>query len=208
MKSNNTGRILLQEDGAPIKQLYQSAQEAAKRLNELNQLRPIRSREDYQAIALDLKGYIHSEMMKDPRVAELSEILPIEDMKVPAELQRLESLVKRSGSFTGIVFNGEEWEVDSQQVELLADKYRVYAERPEEIERYNDAVELVRILKVHAFKYFGPNQSLGAFALETTRAKLLASAAVADPGIGDYKVGLEWIKTGRIDGVSSSSPLM
>lgn len=142
--------ILLYENSSEIKIMKSGAQHRADVLNDICMNTPVRTRSDYQTICNDVDGFIKRELGKDPEVQKLIKYVNIEAIKEPKPLRELRVYVenfKPEYLFTNVKFNGDEWIVDHETIELFADiHHRKYAKTKNQKKRYKKTLEFCDFL--------------------------------------------------------------
>ena len=86
-----------------------------------------------------LKSFVPTEMLKDKKIRELSQIVPVENMIVPLPLQRAAILLEKEIDTSFMEFNeSNEWEINLELLEDFCDKqFRTYATTAAQLKKFH-----------------------------------------------------------------------
>lgn len=160
-----------------IEELERASENAVKSLNELNALVGIKSEVEFRAIKDDLEGWVKNQMLSDKEIAKLSKLVPVENMVVPKPLQEIkESFIKTTilinhshlGStnlFRFVKFNGEQWELNRSELDVVIDGWKVFLKSNEQKERLAKAQELANYLNSLGIGFYSKQHFVSALVL-------------------------------------------
>jgi hypothetical protein len=127
--------ILISENKGEITRLEYSVKAAMTTLNELEKLAGVKSIEQYNEIAADVKGWIESQMMADSEIKKLAVMIPIENLIIPQHLQQVRQLFAKPVSFDCLKYC-EGWQIDQEALHVASNQFRSFAKTARTVARY------------------------------------------------------------------------
>jgi len=133
-------KLLLSEWTAEVEKTYKRAAIAESALNELYQIAGIKTLEALKEArhSHGENSFLKSLMLRDKKVRELSQFVPVENMIVPEPLKRAALLLEKEFDTSFIEFSSNEWETNFESLEAYCDKHlRTFASTRDQIEKVN-----------------------------------------------------------------------